>query len=379
MGIISSSQSITRYTVEGEFEPSAGGVAEQVGRSLVENAIPEVIGEFDEITAGWVPVEAPYDPDFGRHSFIFGAYIVFSLRIDKKSIPAKVLQKEIALAYETKLKETGREFLSKNEKTEIKEAILDRLMRGAQAVPSLFDILWDYEGKTVYLFSSQKAASELFETLFLKSFNHRPVRLFPYTMALLQHDIPGLDGIGVAPGLDIASGFIKFAFFGYDFLLWLWWASENEGFAFDDIIECDDGSVIFALGSGLTIERRVQDSAKSKITINRSDEDSGEQEAKISIANGGVIKSMNITATIGSEEYRLTIDAEGMVFKGLKTPVICKNESDDEFEGAIIEKVYLVQKIFGAIDSLFHQFMIERCESWEFGVETKIKDWLSQG
>ncbi len=88
----------------------------------------------------------------------------------------------MALEIEKKKQESGRDFLSKNEKAEIKEMVLDILMHKIPSIPNIYDVLWSYEEKNLILFSTQKAANELFETLFFKSFNHKPNRIFPYTM-----------------------------------------------------------------------------------------------------------------------------------------------------------------------------------------------------
>jgi len=179
MGLISSTHSISRYYIDGEF---TDGPAEGVRRGLIENTIPEIENEYDEISAGWTPLETPYKPDFQSASFIFGTYFAFSLRIDKKSIPAKLVQKYIAIEMEKKKKESGRPFISKNEKTEIKEMVIDILMHKTPFIPNIYDVLWDYEDKNLLLFSTQKAANELFETLFFKSFDHKPIKIFPYTI-----------------------------------------------------------------------------------------------------------------------------------------------------------------------------------------------------
>ncbi len=179
MGLISSTHSMSRYHIEGEFD---GSIMESVRTGLIQKAMPEIESEYDEISAGWTPFESPYKPNFEKYSFIFGTYFLFSLRIDKKSIPTKVVQKHMALEIEKKKEESGREFLSKNEKTEIKEMILDILMHKIPSIPNIYDVLWSYEEKNLILFSTQKAANELFETLFLNSFNHKPIRIFPYTM-----------------------------------------------------------------------------------------------------------------------------------------------------------------------------------------------------
>ena len=179
MGLISSTHSITRYHIDGKFD---GSINEEILNGLIKYSIPKIESEYDEITAGWTPIESPYNPDFEKFSFSFGTYFVFSLRIDKKSIPGKLIQKYMAVEIEKKIENSGRNFISRNEKLELKEHVTDILMHKIPAVPSLYDILWDYEQKNIYLYTTQKAANEFFETIFLKSFKLKPIRLFPYTL-----------------------------------------------------------------------------------------------------------------------------------------------------------------------------------------------------
>ncbi len=179
MGLLSSTHAISRYHVEGNIE---GSILEEVRNALIKNAIPKIESEYDEISAGWTPVESPYNPDFEKFPFQFGTNFLFSLRIDKKSIPAKLVQKYIAIEIEKKLENSGRDFISKNEKSEIKEMVMDVLMHKMPSIPNIYDVLWQYEEQNLYLFTTQKATNEFFETIFLKSFKLKPIRLFPYTI-----------------------------------------------------------------------------------------------------------------------------------------------------------------------------------------------------
>lgn len=179
MGLISSTHSVSRYHIDGKIE---GSITEEVRNGLIKHSIPKIESDYDEISAGWTPVESPYNPDFDKFPFLFGTYFLFSLRIDKKSIPAKLIQKYMAIEIEKKKEKSGRDFLSKQEKSEIKELVIDILMHKIPAIPNVYDILWNYEEKNLYLYTTQKAANEFFETIFLKSFNLKPIRLFPYTI-----------------------------------------------------------------------------------------------------------------------------------------------------------------------------------------------------
>jgi recombination associated protein RdgC len=179
MGFLSATLSVSRYRITEKFESEP---MEQLRNGLIKHAIPKLENEYEEISAGWTPFESPYLPDFEIFSFVFGSFFLFSLRIDKKSIPAKLVHKQMAIEIEKKKQASGRDFISKNEKTEIKETVIDVLMHKMPAIPNVYDVLWDYEASDLFLLTTQKAANEFFETIFFKSFNLKPVRLFPYTL-----------------------------------------------------------------------------------------------------------------------------------------------------------------------------------------------------
>ena len=84
---------------------------------------------------------------------------------------------------EKKLADTGREYLSRNEKEIIREHVLNNLLIRIPAVPDIYDVIWNYEESYAWFFSGTKAANEEFESLFLKSFKISAIRLFPYTEA----------------------------------------------------------------------------------------------------------------------------------------------------------------------------------------------------
>ena len=126
----------------------------------------------------------PYQPDFEGSRFVIDTAWVFSLRIDKKSIPAKVLKKHYNMETAKRLAESGRDYLSKAEKKQIKDHVLTVLNMRIPATPNVYDILWKYEEGLLWFFTNLKAANEALETLFTRSFKLRLVRLFPYTAGL---------------------------------------------------------------------------------------------------------------------------------------------------------------------------------------------------
>ncbi len=180
MGLLSSSASITCYKVEGELE---GPVVETAEKKLKKNVILEIDDDVAEKAVGWTSIENPYQPNFDGASFSFGTQLVFALRIDRKSVPAKVLKKFLIMETSKILAETGRNYLNKTEKQMVKDRVFSVLLRRYPAVPSVYDLIWNCEKGTIWFFSNQKSANEEFENLFAKTFELSLIRLFPYTIA----------------------------------------------------------------------------------------------------------------------------------------------------------------------------------------------------
>jgi hypothetical protein len=103
--------------------------------------------------------------------------------MDKKAIPSKVINKKFGKEIKKRMKESGRDFLSRNEKKQIKEDVIRGLSLCIPATPNVYDILWNYEKSSLCFFSTQKSANEAFEIFFNKSFKLSLVRRFPYTAA----------------------------------------------------------------------------------------------------------------------------------------------------------------------------------------------------
>ena len=186
MSLLSASVSITRYKIEGELKTP---VTETVAAALKKNAISEIEDQSAGTMSGWTSFEKPYQPDFRGSNFVYAAYLVFALRIDKKTIPPKLIQKHFMIESARRLAESGRQYLSRNEKQTIKDQVVEGLYLKVPAVPHVYDIIWNYEESVLWFFSNLKAANEELETLFLRSFGLTLIRMFPYTAAQLSSDL----------------------------------------------------------------------------------------------------------------------------------------------------------------------------------------------
>ncbi|MFW6011358.1 MAG: recombination-associated protein RdgC [Desulfosalsimonas sp.] len=180
MQLLSSTLSLTRYLVQGK---PAGPVMDTVREGLKNQVIREIDNDPAAKSIGWTESDRPFAPDFEKAQFMFGTYMVFSLRIDKKSVPAKIVNKHVTMAAAKRLAETEQKQLSKTEKQQIKDEVTDRLYTRVPASPNVYDLVWDCEAGNLWFFSNLKEANEELETLFSKSFRLSLIRMFPYTEA----------------------------------------------------------------------------------------------------------------------------------------------------------------------------------------------------
>jgi len=164
-------------------------VTETVAAALKKNAISEIDDRSAEKMSGWTSFEKPYLPDFSGSNFVYAAYLVFALRIDKKSVPPKLIQKNFMIESARHLATSGRQYLSRNEKQVIKDRVVEALYLEVPAVPHVYDIIWNYEESVLWFFTNLKAANEELETLFIRSFGLTLIRIFPYTAAQLSSDL----------------------------------------------------------------------------------------------------------------------------------------------------------------------------------------------
>ncbi len=180
--------------------------------------------------------------------------------------------------------------------------------------------------------------------------------------------------------IDISTAFEKYRFLGQEFLLWLWYASENDPEAITKNCGGKDTpcDLETALGDTIVIENVFGFGGKEKITI--KGEESDLKEAMLALKKGGMPVQYKMSMENGDQEaFVFTIKANDLSLSGLKCKVQAP-QAQDEIEGAVLEKMYLNEKIVGYIDSLFLHFVRSRISgTWETESVPKIRKWVGKG
>ena len=174
--------------------------------------------------------------------------------------------------------------------------------------------------------------------------------------------------------LDIATAYNKYIFLGNEFLTWIWFLIEKDQ-DIAAIIESNE-SISFSIGNSLVLENNLGDKSKEKITI--KGDKAGLEEGTTALRKGASVTELNLLCKMGEEdEYKFTIKGESFNITGLKTPSTQTTKSEDELEGMILEKAFLLLKVTGVIDTLFLKYIELRIsDDWKTKGLQHINDWI---
>lgn len=201
MPLLSGAMGARRYRVIADFQEV--GLRDRLLERLTEEAFREPLsaargGE----NIGWVTLTNLCDTDFSHDKVLFNQYMAFSLRMDNKRLPGKLVKALLDLRMRDWLAETGRERVPGPVKKEMLEQIeLELFPRQLPAV-AVHDICWDLSNQIVWFFSNSNKANELFRMLFSKTFQAETRPIGPLQLiaghAKSGEWVPALDRIGYA-------------------------------------------------------------------------------------------------------------------------------------------------------------------------------------
>ncbi len=184
MGFLSASTGLTKYRLPDEV---GDDVLSEVTRRLKSFAFVDIDQSMEERSFGWVCFDDLLDSDWSTAVPEKGPYLAFSLRLDTRRIPPAVFKKHWMIALrerQTLMAEEGRKFLTKDQKTELREQVRQKLLMRSLPIPAVFDVVWSVRENRVYLATTNSKIRTLFEDLFARTFEAELEPLTPVTLGL---------------------------------------------------------------------------------------------------------------------------------------------------------------------------------------------------
>jgi hypothetical protein len=197
MGFADATCTFTRYRV---LEQPSAELWAQVSVLLKRYAFQDIDAlPGEERSFGWTSFEDMLDTEWTAAPPEKSAYLAFALRLETRRIPPAVLKKHQALALREEkrlMAGHGKQFISRERKSELKEQVQLRLMRHFLPIPAVFDVIWATDSDLVYFASVQRKILDMFEEYFTKCFEVPLEQLTPYglaAMSLTEHELKLLD------------------------------------------------------------------------------------------------------------------------------------------------------------------------------------------
>ena len=171
--------------------------------------------------------------------------------------------------------------------------------------------------------------------------------------------------------IDVAVAYNRFKFLGDEFLTWLWFVIEQDPAIFKGM---DPDLTSFEIGNRIVLEKRKKESVE-RITI--KGENANFEEGMLALNKGALVAELNLVCRIAEEKWQFTLKGESLNLSGFKTPKIAPQESPDELESAILEKVFLYDKILQFLEKLYKHFIkLRTSNNWQSRAVPLIKKWI---
>ncbi len=372
MGLLKGSVTFSRYRIVG---PLPAHFPDFFNERIRRDAFQTVWRTTDEKAAGWTSLENNLDTDFPYACYAQGRYMLFSLRIDRKSVAPSLLRLRILEAERKQLAESGQKKLYREQREAIREAVRLDLLGKTLPVPSFHEICWSVPDNVLtFCCLADKVVGELQE-FFRESFS---LGLAPDTPWQIEggggkakgtatgSSSPALSLPSLPPGVDPLT-------VGREFLTWLWFKSEER----NGMIHFPDGGEIEVV----FVRRLVLESGDGEYaeTVVCQGLHADLKEGKEALRRGKKITAARLRMTHDKAEWEFTFKADRFHFQSMKLPSVAESEGEEtDREGQTLERIYLIEKAAGVMDQLFRSFLdLRLSEGWD-KEQVRMQRWMVQ-
>jgi recombination associated protein RdgC len=178
MGFLKGALSVRRYRVDGELPADW---RERYRESLEANAFREAPSATSkEERMGWVQAHNLLDTGFGNtQQWLYNQYVLVALRIDKKTLPAKLFRAHLDKRVRAWCEEHQRERCPSPVKTELKEALELEMLRQTLPRVAVHEVCWNVNDGWVAFHNASDLVNDHFRKLFMRTFEMTPMLFDP--------------------------------------------------------------------------------------------------------------------------------------------------------------------------------------------------------
>jgi len=335
---VGSVSGITRLQIEGYSSDQVDPKLESFDEQIKKGAFRSIFPENAEKNIGFVSIYDCLDADLSPEKTLLGDYRAFSLRIDRRAIPASSLRIRILEETKKHLQETGQKRLYREQREAIKEAVSLELLKNIPPVTALYDVAINMVSGTVYVsFLTTKIIQE-FMDIFKEAFG----------LSLQFRDAVGRE--------DLEKSGLSLLTVGREFMTWLWFKSQQkDGWI---CLNREDYAVNFT--RRIALESGEGESTETVVCSGRNFD---LNEAKEALRQGKKIKEARIKIEKDAAAWEFGYKGDSFQFQSVKLPMSAEVEENETPDGRNLDRLFMVAAITETMDELFKMYLRLRVSS----------------
>jgi hypothetical protein len=331
--------------------------------------VPPPIDTLGEgVYTGWVTGRHLLDRNINEATAMVGGYLRLTMLQAEKKIPASLLKAECRMEELAQQAAESKSFLSRKEKTDIKNSVIARLL--PQMPPQLrgIDLVQDPGAYFMFAGAITYKQNDAFTSLMQQTMGFCPIPWTPEQSAhTLAHAMVD-DWPPSSFSAKVNDEQVETAP-GREFLTWLWYISERQG----GEIRLPQGEKLSVLIEGpLTFVH--EGNGAHEITL-RKGEPINSAEAKSCLLSGKKLKEARVTFALDDDYWVFRMNADEFAFKSMN---MSKTEEMLDPISLFQDRMLKIDHFKELFDALYLLFLKERAEPsvWKKTV-TSIRQWVT--
>lgn len=170
--------------------------------------------------------------------------------------------------------------------------------------------------------------------------------------------------------MDVLKALAEKAFWGHEFLTWLWFSSEEGGGSF----EGEQGAFTLWLEDRMVLGSLE---SESKENILKDGDVSRSAEAAAALTVGKKLQQARFGLTVEDREYHFTLRGDTLDLASVKIPKVTSEEGDD-VHATVLLRLGSIRELTDLLDALFARFVGLRMSSaWQAETVPAMASWIA--
>lgn len=321
----------------------------------------------DQPVYGWVTGRYLLDRKIDDVNAWYGGWLRLCLLQAERKIPVSLLRAEIMQEELVRLAVSGNEYLSRKEKSEIKQEITDRLLPNMP--PTLKGMTFVHRPGQGELFAETLADKQVdvFVSYMREAIGFAPEVMTPESLSMRIGRTDSRDWAPCSFSEDVDPERTS-PLAGHDFMTWLWHQAEMH----PDKVPMTDGKVGVMLEGPLTMV--MEGGGAHEISL-RKGQPLASAEAKACLLAGKKLRKATVNLVCGDKTWRFGLDGETLTVRGLKLTVA---EGVADPISRFQDRMFQIETVKDLILGLYGGFLKERAkpEAWSHRV-AEMREWVN--